>query len=120
MSGRKDKLDPRVRSQRLASRFDRDRKGQRAFSLRQVLARWKRIRDGALVWLEDAVITGRSAGVGTAQLLAEKAEQQIYLIEQQLAEGKSGRPSGDMMFQLRVNGIRLKDLEFGRVPPDEE
>lgn len=92
MSARSSKSSARAgKREALAKRFDRDRYGKRSFTNAEVLARWKRIRDGALIQLEELVCLGEHKGQLSVTDTIIKAQSEINGLERLLGVGKVER-----------------------------
>ncbi len=84
-----------------------DRRGLEAFTHDDVLARLHRIRDGALIWVEDCVRCASGSGSGAALNVLEKTLGFIDRIETRTGEGQSGG------ITITIAGYDPADVEVG-------
>jgi len=88
--------------------IDRVRAGKAPFSLEEIKERLERIRDGALAWMEMCVVKSESKGCGAAQLMFEKATQELDRLSR---VNSSGTATGGV--KIRIEGLDPSAFEFG-------
>lgn len=75
----------------------RDRHGEDPFTDAEILEILKRIRDGALFWMEQCVMTASSRGIGGAQVAYERSTQEIERIDARAMVLKEHRENAAMV-----------------------
>lgn len=56
---------------------ERDRSNKAPLTIDERIEILERIRDGAAIWMQQAVVSGSSSGTGAAQLLYEKNAHEV-------------------------------------------
>jgi len=98
-------------SRRVAElKLERNRYGKRRLTNNQRLKQLWRIYDGALAWLEGALLSGRARGTGAATIVLDRTRLEILAIERR--EGISPEAAAPQV-QLKVDlsGFSAEDLE---------
>lgn len=63
---------------------ERNRAGRPIKSSTEVLENMQRIRDGALSWIEQCVIYGKTEGIKEAQMIIDHAIKTIAILERSI------------------------------------
>jgi len=74
--------EPDVKSEIMRLAQERARAGKPPMADAEILDRWKRIRDGALAWLEQSVLYAK--GVKEAEQLYNRACREIAQMERRI------------------------------------